>query len=82
VTAIVVDGPIRAIVTRITWQPGDQRELACEGVIVGRAIVTLRDGLITVNAFVVASSDPRTLGEKRAVFFDPIDERIVALPIG
>jgi hypothetical protein len=71
--------PKTAVATRITWQSGDEREAACEGVIVGRALVTFRRGALTVNALIVASTDPRTLGERRAVFFDPVDGRLVAL---
>jgi hypothetical protein len=74
-------GAGKVVVTRITWQSGDEREAACEGVIIGRALVTFREGLLTVNALVVASSDPRTLGARRAVFFDPIDGRLTALPM-
>jgi hypothetical protein len=80
---VKVDGKT---IKRGAWRTGDAWAVR-NTVIVGRALVELEDGSV-INAFVVASQEPRTLGQKYAVYWewqqhhlgDPFS-RVVALEL-
>lgn len=65
-------------VGRVVWRPDDDDEMR-GAAIIGRAVVAV-DGVFKIDALLVASVHPRTLGKRYAVFFDSTG-RVVALDI-
>lgn len=69
-------------ITRVTWRPDDDNVIR-GAIIIGRVHVRIA-GKYEVDALLVASGNPRNLGERFAVFFDPFNPtsgRIVALDV-
>lgn len=65
-------------ITRVTWRHNDD-DAVRGAVIIGRVRVFI-PGKYDVDALLVASQQPRTLGDRFAVFFDS-SGRIVALDV-
>lgn len=66
-------------ITRATWRPDDDNAVR-GAIVIGRVRVVIL-GKYDVDALLVASQQPRSLGDRFAVFFDPTTGRIVALDV-
>ncbi len=71
------DGIVTAM--RECWRPGDDVERLRFTTPIGRARVRLA-GDVEVDAFLVASNEPATLGDKFVAFFEPATRRLIVLP--